>query len=120
MGIGLLFVESFDPSFSWMSTSIFFTVWFSVKSLWNLLLSVAMSASVPLLLFWSGLLRLFIDWCEVSVFSVNHSSFIQLIPSSECACFVVISNSSCFDLPSINMFAKVLSSNFISLSFTSR
>ena len=80
---------------------------------------VAMSASI-LLLLRSGLLILFIDWCVVAVFSVSPSSFIQLRPSSGCICFVVISSSSCFNLPSISMFATVLPSNFILLSFTSR
>ena len=61
-----------------------------------------------------------INWCGVSVFSVSPSSFIQLRQSSGCVCFVVISCSSCFDLPSNSLFAKVLPSNFILLSFTSR
>ena len=77
MGIGLpLCCISLYHSFSWTSTSTVFTVLFFVKSLWNLLFSVPISAP-GLLLIWFGLFTRLTVWCGVSV-----SSVIPIFPSS--------------------------------------
>ena len=120
MGIGLPFCcISFDPYFNWISTSTLFTVWFFVKSLWNLLFSFAISSS-GLLLNSSDLFMWLTVRCGFSVFSVIPSFSIQLSPSNGCVCLEFISNSSCHTLPSVSMSAMVLPSNFLLLSFTSR
>ena len=94
----LLYRISFASSFSWISTLIPFTVWFSLNSCLN----------CPFWDFMSGSsLTCFIRWSVLSLSSVIPNSFIQSNPNSGFVFFVVIKISKCFCLPLTFTFAIV-------------
>ena len=94
---------NFAPSLNCISTSMFFTVWFSIRRLINLCLSVVLFRSFV----FSGLFM----WLMFVMILPDSSVFpnfpIQLSQSSGCVFLVVINNSSCCFVRSSSTFAVV-------------